>query len=213
GFAAPRSARACRYRNEIRLARLVSIRTRQKQFPQLLTLSPWPLLFVFDDYLLYQQDVQGIEATSRNFASVYLLDLVVLGAWYALVLSTTRAMPVFFTCVAVFFLATTVWDWVFFATGPFLRRVRKNGDLPLVLAAAILASVAGLVTLPFWTYLLTFGLIFVLWRLPSWKTVWGVVPDQTPPNQALHLTAVAHADSGVSVHSVAAASEPSELGR
>ena len=38
------------------------------------------LVLVFDDYLLYHQDVQKIEGTGRNFVSLFLFDMVVLAA-------------------------------------------------------------------------------------------------------------------------------------
>lgn len=39
------------------------------------------LVLVFDDYLLYHQDVQKIEGTGRHFVSLFLFDMVVLAAW------------------------------------------------------------------------------------------------------------------------------------
>jgi hypothetical protein len=129
------------------------------------------LVLVFDDYLLYHEDVQNIEGTGRNFVLLFLLDMVVLAAWYALVLSTAYAVPVFLTCVAVFFAATSIWEWLF-SQGTFLRRLFWNADLPLVLTAGALALVAQWVAWPFWVFLAAFGAIFVLWRLPTWRELW-----------------------------------------
>ena len=129
------------------------------------------LVLVFDDYLLYHQDVQKIEGTGRNFVSLFLFDMLVLASWYTLVLSTTYPMPVFLVCVAIFFAATSVWECLF-SEGTLLRRLFWNGDLPLVVLAAVLAVVAQWVGLPFWVFLIAFGVVFVLWRLPKWRELW-----------------------------------------
>jgi len=129
------------------------------------------LILVFDDYILYHYDVQKIEGTGQNFVLLFACDMLVLAAWYALVLSTTYSMPVFFTCLAIYFTATSVWE-LRFARGSIARRLFRDGDLPLVGASLSLVALARSFDLPFWAFLAGFLVAFTLWRFPKWKGIW-----------------------------------------
>lgn len=129
------------------------------------------LVLVFDDYLLYHQRVDTIAGTGRNAVSLFLVDMLVLGAWHGLVLATNYTTSVFLAWVSVFFSATSIWDWLF-SEGPFLRRLLFNGDFVLVIAAAALAGTAGAVDWPSWVFLVALGVVFLLSRWSLWRAVW-----------------------------------------
>lgn len=131
------------------------------------------LLFVFDDYIIYHHDVKSIKGGGRNFILLFGADMAVLAAWYALVLATTHSMAVFLVFLACYFVATSIWEFLF-SQGTVTARVLRNGDLVLVLAASVLAAVEMSLSLPYWLGLCAFIFVFSMWRFRRWRDLWAL---------------------------------------
>lgn len=129
------------------------------------------VLFVFDDYLLYNQEVKSVRESGRNVALMFLLDMLVLLIWYMLALAAADTISAFLAYSALFFVCTSIWEFVF-AAGSLGHRILWAGDLPIVFASGALAYVSCWLQAPFWVYLMVLLPVFVWWRWASWVDLW-----------------------------------------
>jgi len=129
------------------------------------------LIVVFDDYLLYHHEVEEMDHSGKYVVLWFWLDMLVLGAWYALALSSKYSISTFMICLAAFFLCTSLWEFVFSEVSLW-KRVIWSCDLPLVLTSIILATLAHWLRGPYWIYLIGMLPVIAWWRWPDWVDVW-----------------------------------------
>lgn len=128
------------------------------------------LLLAFEDYLVFHFEVESIPDTGRNFVLLFCLDVLTLACWYSVVIASSYSISIFFTALAAYFFATTMWSTTFLAKGTW-RGFLRRGDAPLVAVCSVLALFAA--EIAWWAPIIAFLFCFLLWRLPAWKRVWN----------------------------------------
>jgi len=135
------------------------------------------LLIIFDDYFLYHHAVTDVEHTSKNAIGLFWLDMVVLLIWYAVAISTQYSLPVFFFCVSIFFISTSIWELIF-SKEPLWKRVVWESDFVVFFMAQFFSFNSHynvVMNLSFWSYVTAFLVFFAFWRWRSYKEIWNTI--------------------------------------
>lgn len=130
------------------------------------------LAVVFDDYLLYHFEVQGIAASGRNFIKMFVLDLVVLAAWYALYLSAADRPDLYWALLAFFFVTTSIWAMAFSSSGERLQACLPELWFILIAVCLYVDSACSMILGAEWQ-ILFFAAFFAVLRLRDWKRIWA----------------------------------------
>lgn len=144
--------------------------------------------------------------------AIFLLDLLLLTAWYALSLSAHYPLPVYLTFLAGFFFTVCVWN----AVGPDMPRWRRFFKWSPWVVLLVAAAGAGIAIKRLgwsfhrdehasfdawgdlhWRLLLTPLAFFILWRIVYCVGFWKIIKDEvtalidliSPPHSAAAMTA------------------------
>lgn len=134
------------------------------------------VILVADDYFGYHKQVKDLSASSEKELKLFLLDMLVLSAWYSLALSSQYAgsqvdllvttingapITLYLIWLTLYYLAITVWE-------RFFPDPDSRGRLPIMIAGLLCAILSSLWPGPDWIYLILFLLLFLSWRLPTY---------------------------------------------
>lgn len=128
------------------------------------------LFIILNDYLLYHYEVREIPHSGQRVVTLFWLDMLVLLAWYGMVLASARSMDAFLLAVSGFYTMTAVWETVFSDhRGGWEQIVTSDWLLVLILVSLAVLPLEG------WTLTTAVAVIPILvlvthWR--SWQEVW-----------------------------------------
>jgi hypothetical protein len=138
------------------------------------------LLIVIQDYFFYYRDILKLEEMKKKASYIFWLDILVLGAWYALSLAAHLSTLGFTLYLCIFFIAVNIWDWTVYHLEGLEPRPIHLTLIPITVLFVLFFILSATLD---WSekddnHVLAFLLIlFLVWRIYYW------VQTTSPPTQ------------------------------
>jgi uncharacterized membrane protein YoaK (UPF0700 family) len=141
------------------------------------------LLIVIQDYFFYYRDILELEHLKKKASYIFWLDILVLGAWYALSLAAHLSTLGFTLYLCIFFLAVNIWDATVNHIEKLKRRPLLLTHVPITVLCLLFFALSATLDWPDRddNHVLAFLLIlFLVWRIYYWvKTAPQPTAEQT----------------------------------
>lgn len=137
------------------------------------------LLFAFavilGDWVEYRIDIRDVPSTGANYALAFVMDVIILIAWYFLTILPPADLMWFFAVAAVFFLLQALWNRLLLDTD--LRTLLAGAQVQLAVAFLAFAAVYSTGVVPQGLALGAAAVAFLARKAPVWHRLLRESPD------------------------------------